>query len=124
MLEPDPAITLVRLNAFNGATPRALAWPAHSDELVFAAGAAVVAMRADGSGTQRFFLGHTAHVVALAFDGEGALMATAQEGKQAVVRVWAFHSGQCVAVLNGACARGARRLALRCLCLAVWATTP
>lgn len=50
---------------------------------------------------QRFFLGHTAHVVAIAFDAEGAVMATAQEGKQAVIRLWDFKRGTCVAILNG-----------------------
>lgn len=33
--------------------------------------------QADGS-VQRFFLGHTAHVVAMTFDAEGVIMATAQ----------------------------------------------
>ncbi len=50
---------------------------------------------------QRFFMGHTAHVVCVAFDGEGSLMASAQEGKQALVRVWDFRTTQCLAILNG-----------------------
>lgn len=71
-------------------------------QMVFTAGSAIVAMAAAAGGRQRFFLGHTAHVVALAFDGEGMLMASAQEGKVAVVRLWDFRAGLCVAVLNGA----------------------
>jgi len=61
-------------------------------------------MHARAGGAQRFFLGHTAHVMALAFDAEGLLMASVQDGKAAVVRLWDFRTGLCVAVLNGECA--------------------
>lgn len=121
MLEPDPAITLTRINAYTGEFVRTVVWPPHSNEVVFTAGSVIVAMQAHvndpvvGSGllgnaaptqpgpppAQRFFMGHTGHVVALAFDAEGAVMASAQEGKHAVVRVWDFKTGQCVAILNG-----------------------
>ncbi|KAL6762256.1 WD40-repeat-containing domain protein, partial [Haematococcus lacustris] len=101
LLEPDTALTLVRVNAFQGEFARSLVWPPHSDELVFTASSVIVAMAAQAGGAQRFFLGHTAPVVALAFDGEGRLMASAQDGRQAVIRVWDFRSRQCLAILNG-----------------------
>lgn len=47
VLEPDPALTLVRVNAYTGEFVRTLVWPPHSEELVFTAGSVVVAMRAD-----------------------------------------------------------------------------
>ncbi|GFH18736.1 uncharacterized protein HaLaN_15587 [Haematococcus lacustris] len=84
-----------------GEFARSLVWPPHSDELVFTASSVIVAMAAQAGGAQRFFLGHTAPVVALAFDGEGRLMASAQDGRQAVIRVWDFRSRQCLAILNG-----------------------
>ncbi|KAG1677552.1 hypothetical protein FOA52_014450 [Chlamydomonas sp. UWO 241] len=95
-----PAMTLERINNFTGEFTQVLAWaPGGRDELVFAAASTAIAMRADGS-TQRFFFGHTAHVAGLAFDAAGGIMATIQEGKQAVVRVWDFDTGACAAVLN------------------------
>lgn len=97
-----------------------------TDELIFPAGAIVVAMTASSSssesaaaqGTQRFFVGHTAFVCCLAVGGRGSLLATGQEGKQAVIRVWDFgqqqqqqqevagpgrdtNAGSCLAVLCG-----------------------
>lgn len=36
---------------------------------------------------------------ALAFDAKGSLLASAQEGKHAVIRVWDFALGTCLAVL-------------------------
>jgi hypothetical protein len=57
-------------------------------------------LAADGS-AQRYFSGHTSYVTAIAFDGAGALMATAQEGKQATIRLWDYATCTCLAVLNG-----------------------
>lgn len=100
VLEPDPMLTLHRINAYSGENPRSLVWPPRSSELVFTSSSVVCAMAADGS-SQRFFLGHTGAVVSVAFDIEGAIMATAQDGKQAIIRVWDFKTGQCAAILNG-----------------------
>jgi WD40 repeat protein len=38
-------------------------------------------------------------VCALAFDAKGTVLASAQEGKHAIIRVWDFASGTCLAVL-------------------------
>lgn len=124
VLEPDPIITLERVNAYTGEFVRTVAWPPHSDEVVFTAGSVIVAMqsrvpdapagnaaaggfhgsaapKASPQPRQRFFMGHTAYVVAVAFDAEGTVMASAQDGKHAIIRLWDFRSGQCVAILNG-----------------------
>jgi hypothetical protein len=45
-------------------------------------------------GSQRFFVGHSAFVCCLALGGEGQLLATGQEGKAALIRVWDFAPGQ------------------------------
>ena len=116
-----PHMQLSRINAFTGEFTRVLTWAPNSDEVVFAAASVIVAMRVGGGGgsgsgsattataadsdgahhPQRFFFGHTAHVCAFAFDHEGGILASVQEGKQAVVRVWDFRTGLCAAVLNG-----------------------
>ncbi len=67
-----------------------------------AAASLVLALDAsDGGRPQRHFLGHTAHVCALALSADGALLASAQEGRTAVVRLWDWASGACLAVLCG-----------------------
>jgi hypothetical protein len=45
-------------------------------------------------GSQRFFVGHSAFVCCLALGGEGQLLATGQEGKAALIRLWGFRPGQ------------------------------
>jgi hypothetical protein len=46
-------------------------------------------------GQQRFFVGHTAFVSCLALGGGGTLLATGQEGRQPVIRLWKFAAGTC-----------------------------
>jgi hypothetical protein len=128
---------------FLGEYARSVLYCAKSDELVYPAGAVVVAMAAGNSssssnsreaaagtaampaapevngagssgvsaivqqlqlqqqgvvrrpqGSQRFFVGHSAFVCCLALGGEGQLLATGQEGKAALIRVWDFAPGQ------------------------------
>lgn len=76
-----------------------------TDELFFPAGSVVVALSAANSSStgsaataqgspqqqrqqQRFFIGHSAFVSCLALGGQGTLLATGQEGKQPVIRLW------------------------------------
>lgn len=95
-------LLLHRVSSYTGEFTRSLVWPPqHPDEVVFMAASAVVGMRVDGSSGQRFFLGHTAHVCSLAFDAQGDLMASGQEGKQAIIRLWDFRTGLCLSILNG-----------------------
>jgi hypothetical protein len=58
--------------------------------------------RGGGCGNQqRLFIGHTAWVTAMALGGEGKLLASGQEGRQPVVRLWDFETGDCLAILCG-----------------------
>lgn len=126
---PDPALSLLRINGYSGEFVRCLVWIPGSDEVAYAAASVVVLMRiadvpptslaAAGSpaagagaaqlkrpppdpGRQRYLLGHTTFVCALAASSNGELVASAQEGKDAVVRLWDVASCTCLAILNGA----------------------
>lgn len=101
-LHPDPIMELHSLIGFDGETANALMWNPHTGpekEVVFPCANSIVAQRSDGNG-QRFFIGHSAPVVGIAFSNDGALMASAQEGKKAIVRVWDFATGDCLTVLS------------------------
>ncbi|KAG2423007.1 hypothetical protein HXX76_015605 [Chlamydomonas incerta] len=120
-LLPDPALTLTRMNAYSGEFVRCLAWLPGTDEVVFAAASVVVIMGvADPAaaaaaaaaaappgqqaplapGRQRYCLGHTAFVCALAVASDGRLLASCQEGKEAIVRLWDTANCACLAILN------------------------
>jgi WD repeat-containing protein 90 len=97
---PDPVMELQHVMGMSGEHARALAWCPGTAEAVFVSNNMVVAQDTV-TGVQRFFMGHTAPVVAIAFSGDGQLMATAQEGKTALVRLWNMATGQCAAILCG-----------------------
>ncbi|WIA16802.1 hypothetical protein OEZ85_013742 [Tetradesmus obliquus] len=144
LLQPEPFMSIHRVNGFTGEYARSVLYCAETDELVYPAGAVVVAMAAGNSssssssssssqeaagavaahaaaavsaagnsgcsvavqqqlqegsmkrpqGSQRFFVGHSAFVCCLALGGQGQLLATGQEGKAALIRVWDFRPGQ------------------------------
>ncbi len=52
------------------------------------------------SGKQRFFIGHTDKVSCLSLSRSGTLLASGQTGPLAVVRVWRFGTGQCLALFR------------------------
>eukprot|EP00887_Chlorella_sp_A99_P006316 scaffold3.g6316.t1 len=92
-MQPNPLLQLACVVGFSGRNQQALAWAPGSDEVVFATGCAVVAMRAAG-GEQRLLGGHARPVAALALSADGAVLASAEEGPQGLVRLWAFRQGQ------------------------------
>lgn len=55
---------------------------------------------------QRHFLGHTSYISAFAIDVDATLLVSAQEGRQAIIRLWDYATGACVAILNGEPAAG------------------
>lgn len=88
------------MNGYTGEYGGGALWAPQGNEVVFIAAHNIVAMDST-TGTQRFFLGHTAPVVSLAFSGDGSLLASAQAGKEALVRLWTFATGACITILCG-----------------------
>ncbi|KAF8065716.1 WDR90 [Scenedesmus sp. PABB004] len=100
-LGPGPRMRLARVNGFTGERASGLLYSPATDELVFAAGAIVVAAAAGsdsgaapgGGGPahapgQRCMLGHSSFVSCLALGHGGTLLATGQEGRDPLIRVW------------------------------------
>uniref|UniRef100_A0A3Q2Y4U8 WD repeat-containing protein 90 n=1 Tax=Hippocampus comes TaxID=109280 RepID=A0A3Q2Y4U8_HIPCM len=81
-----------------GETPSAL-WTMSGDSVVYPCHAIVVSMKID-SNEQRFFIGHTDKVSALAFNGNTTLLASAQSGNYCVIRIWNYLKGNCMAMFR------------------------
>lgn len=58
-------------------------------------------MPAASDGSQRFLWGHVNGVCALACSADGSTLATAEDGRVTLIRVWDMAAGQCAAVLHG-----------------------
>ncbi|XP_036389825.1 WD repeat-containing protein 90 [Megalops cyprinoides] len=98
-LQPDPILQLNRIIGFGGCTTKCALWTKSGDSVVYPCHAIIVSMKVS-SGQQRFFIGHTDKVSALAFNGKSTVLASAQTGSLSVVRVWDFLHGNCLAMFK------------------------
>uniref|UniRef100_A0A665V876 WD repeat-containing protein 90 n=1 Tax=Echeneis naucrates TaxID=173247 RepID=A0A665V876_ECHNA len=98
-LLPDPILKLNRIIGFGGGTTKYALWTKSGDAVVYPCHAIIVSMKIS-SNQQRFFIGHTDKVSALAFNGNTTLLASAQTGNHSVVRVWNYQKGNCLAMFR------------------------
>ncbi|XP_016889554.1 WD repeat-containing protein 90 isoform X2 [Cynoglossus semilaevis] len=98
-LLPDPILKLNRIIGFGGATTKHALWTKSGDAVVYPCHAIVVSMKISTK-EQRFFIGHTDKVSAIALNGNTTLLASAQTGQHSVVRVWNYQKGNCLAMFR------------------------
>ncbi|XP_065114825.1 WD repeat-containing protein 90 [Paramisgurnus dabryanus] len=97
-LFPDPILKLNRIIGFGGATMRCAVWSSDGEEVVYPCHAIIVAMTVS-SRHQRFFIGHTDKVSALALNATSTLLASAQTGSNSLIRLWSFREGVCQTII-------------------------
>ncbi|XP_063791128.1 WD repeat-containing protein 90 isoform X4 [Pseudophryne corroboree] len=98
-LLPDPILKLRKIIGFGGCTQRHALWTHTGCSIVYPCHAVIVSLNVE-SEEQRFFLGHTDKVSALAFNGSCTLLASAQTGALSMVRLWHFQKGSCLAMFK------------------------
>ncbi|XP_029431995.1 WD repeat-containing protein 90 isoform X2 [Rhinatrema bivittatum] len=98
-LLPDPILNLKRIIGFGGCTFRWALWTKTGSAVVYPCHAVIVVMQIQ-TREQRFFLGHTDKVSALAFNGNCTLLASAQTGNLSMVRLWHFIEGSCLSMFK------------------------
>uniref|UniRef100_A0A8C3PF90 WD repeat-containing protein 90 n=1 Tax=Chrysemys picta bellii TaxID=8478 RepID=A0A8C3PF90_CHRPI len=74
-------------------------WTKNSSAVVYPCHAIIITMQIE-TGEQRFFIGHTDKVSALAFNGNSTLLASAQMGHLSMVRLWDFQKGKCLSMFK------------------------
>ncbi|KAL7874850.1 hypothetical protein SRHO_G00058200 [Serrasalmus rhombeus] len=77
----------------------AAVWANDGEEVVYPCHAIIVSMKIS-SGQQRFFIGHTDKVSALALNARSSLLASAQMGTHCLVRLWSYSKGQCLTMIK------------------------
>nr|XP_046233487.1 WD repeat-containing protein 90 isoform X2 [Scatophagus argus] len=98
-LLPDPILKLSRIIGFGGATAKCALWTKSGEAVVYPCHAIIISMKIL-TNQQRFFIGHTDKISAMAFNGNTTLLASAQTGNHSVVRVWDYHKGNCLAMFR------------------------
>ncbi|XP_023044994.1 WD repeat-containing protein 90 isoform X2 [Piliocolobus tephrosceles] len=96
---PDPVLRLKGVIGFGGHSTRQALWTPDGTAVVYPCHAVIVVLLVD-TGEQRFFLGHTDKVSALALDGSSSLLASAQAKTPSVMRLWDFQTGQCLCLFQ------------------------
>uniref|UniRef100_A0A8C3NHU3 WD repeat-containing protein 90 n=1 Tax=Geospiza parvula TaxID=87175 RepID=A0A8C3NHU3_GEOPR len=98
-LVPDPILKLRTIIGFGGCSTKWALWTRDSTAVVYPCHAVIVALLLK-TGEQRFFLGHTDKVAALAFSGSGSVLASAQAGPRGLGRLWDFPTGTCLCLFK------------------------
>lgn len=98
-LFPDPALELRWCIGHTGKSPYSMIWSHDSRWILYPCASLIVAMNPETS-QQRFFLGHTSDVTVMAVGPDDLLLASCQEGKNPLIRLWHFASGDCMAMLG------------------------
>lgn len=94
-MHPEPIAELAFVSGFAARCSQPLVWAPVRSEVLFAASNVVVAMKPMEGGAQRCLGGtHARPVVALAISGNGALLASAEEGPEGTVQLWTLAHGQ------------------------------
>eukprot|EP00210_Caulerpa_lentillifera_P006723 g6425.t1 len=112
-----PLLSLCFTNGFTGEYTSMMLWVPNSDEIIFAVGSILIAMNSTfylhlipvvyrlsivlELRKQRRFIGHSDSICALSVDDSGTLLASGQEGGNAVIRLWTVQSGDCIAAVQG-----------------------
>lgn len=95
-LTPDPIMSLTRIIGYTSRPTRHITWANDGKTILYPVGNVVAIM--DESGKQEFLTGHTLPVHLITFSNNG-LLATGQEGKQPLIRIWDYEKRTCLAYL-------------------------
>ncbi|CAH6786585.1 Wdr90 [Phodopus roborovskii] len=96
---PDPVLRLKGVIGFGGHSTQWALWTKDSMAVVYPCHAVIIVLQVN-TRQQRFFLGHTDKVSALALDGNDTLLASAQVQPPSMVRLWDFQTGACLSLFR------------------------
>ncbi|EFB17141.1 hypothetical protein PANDA_008932, partial [Ailuropoda melanoleuca] len=96
---PDPILRLKAVIGFGGHSTKWALWTRDGAAVVYPCHAVIVVLHVH-TREQRCFLGHTDKVSALALDGSGVLLASAQARPPSMLRLWDFQTGECLSLFR------------------------
>ncbi|XP_059935471.1 WD repeat-containing protein 90 isoform X2 [Mesoplodon densirostris] len=96
---PDPVLRLKGVIGFGGHSTKWALWTRDGAAIVYPCHAVIVVLCVN-TREQRLFLGHTDKVSALALDGSGSLLASAQARPHSMLRLWDFQTEECLSLFQ------------------------
>lgn len=68
--------------------------------VVFTSGGTLIAMDSESNEQKRFFFGHSAPICCFDINFQGNLIASAQEGKNSIIRLWSYGNASCITMVT------------------------
>ena len=102
-LNQDPIIELRHIIGYSPDRCLNLRWsrfPNDPNVVIFTSGGTLIAMDIEQNQQKRFFFGHSAPICCFDVNANGALIASAQEGKNSIIRIWEYTSGRCISMMS------------------------
>lgn len=100
-MTPDPIMSLQFLLGYSGTNSGVVKYSGGEtcDNILFPSGSMMVSFNKN-SLKQRLFLGHSNPITSCCFSPNSEIMFTAQEGKNAIIRIWKVESSRCVSIFT------------------------
>ena len=97
-LNQDPIMELKHIIGYSPASCMALKWSRIANEniVLFTSCGSLIAMDVETNEQKRFFFGHSAPICCFDVAQNGGLIASAQEGKNSIIRIWDYHNARCL----------------------------
>jgi len=101
-LQMDPILELKHIIGYSPDKCLSLKWSRLPKEnvVIFPSSGTLVAMDVETRSQIRFFFGHTAPICCFDLNANGTLLASAQEGKNSLIRIWDYNSGRFLQILT------------------------
>jgi WD40 repeat protein len=100
-LNMDPIMELKHVIGYSPSACLNLKWSRlpHENIVVFSSAGVLITMDVETMQQKRFFFGHSAPISCFDIASHGALLASAQEGKNSIIRIWDYHTARCLSML-------------------------
>lgn len=98
----DPIMELKHIIGYSPSKCMTVRWsriPAENTVLFTSCGS-LIAMDTETQQQRRFFFGHSAPICCFEVSANGAMIASAQEGKNSIIRIWDYHNARCLQMLT------------------------
>jgi WD40 repeat protein len=97
----DPIMELKHIIGYSPSSCLNLKWSRlpHENIVVFSSAGVLITMDVETLQQKRFFFGHSSPISCFDIASHGALLASAQEGKNSIIRIWDYHTARCLSML-------------------------
>jgi len=102
-LLPDPLLSFTQVIGYSPSFSHSVIWSNNmaNKSCVFYSCFKTIIMMDIVKRAQRTFVGHSENISCFCGNGKGTILASAQQGKNPLIRVWDIASGNCIAIIQG-----------------------